>query len=315
MESFKSYLERCHPLPWTVIKEHTNKWLVGNHTLAINYVRFRLIAKAIRQYIDVNDPVVLDIGVYPGIVPQLFSEYLTQIQPKDYYGIGLGFHEDFSKAMEGFGVTLLECDLEPRLHLHNGRSTSISVDDDSIDFVVFTDVIEHFYDPFYPLQEINRVCREGAVMVLTTDNLTRLVNLQGMLRGKSSNVPLIEGNLFYTGDWRPHFREYSREELFQLLKWAGFEVLEHQFYEAEFGKYHLMDGHLIKKNPENSSLKGKLKSVIRDKVVNLIPHFRDNHIIVVRKIKSYKDMVIKAPKIVNNFDEWMSQRQTFGESR
>ena len=73
--------------------------------------------------------------------------------------------------------------------------------------------------------------------------------------------------------------------------------------------------HLIKKNPENSSLKGKLKRVIRDLIVNLIPHFRDNHIIVARKVESYEDMITKAPKIVNNFDEWMNQRQTFGKPR
>ena len=76
-----------------------------------------------------------------------------------------------------------------------------------------------------------------------------------------------------------------------------------------------VNGHLIKKNTEHSSPKGKLKSVIRDMVVNLIPHFRDNHIIVARKIKAYKDMVIKAPKIVKNYDEWINQRQTFGKPR
>jgi len=317
VKSFQKYLENYKPLPWTVISKHSTEWLVDNDELLVNFVRFRYIMRHIEKYFSFNKHAsqLLDVGVYPGHMPQLFYEYYPKPENYSYFGVGLGFSDQFKEKMSEFGVELIECDLDPRLHLDNGRATSFPMTDGSIDYIIFTDVIEHLYDPIHTLQEINRVSKLDALMILTTDNLTRFNGLSALFRGRSCNVPLISGNFFYNGDWRPHFREYSREELIQLLQWAGFEVLEHHFYEAEFGKYRVVDGHLIKENRENSSLKGKLKRVIRDLIVNLIPHFRDNHIIVARKVESYEDMLIKAPKIVNNIDEWINQRQTFEKSR
>ena len=72
------------------------------------------------------------------------------------------------------------------------------------------------------------------------------------------------------GDWRPHFREYSRSDLFQLLEWAGFEVVEHNFYETKFGEYTNVNGKLLREK-KKSSLKSKLKSIIREQLLKFIP--------------------------------------------
>ena len=317
MKSLQKYLENYKPLPWTIISNHSAEWLVGNDELLINFVRFRYIMRHIEKYFSFNkhESQVVDVGVYPGHMPQLFYEYYPKSENYSYYGVGLGFSDQFKEKMSEFGVELIECDLDPRLHLDNGRATSIPMTDGSIDYIIFTDVIEHLYDPIYTLQEINRVSKLDALMILTTDNLTRFDALLALFRGYSCNVPLIHGNLFYNGDWRPHFREYSREELFQLLKWSGFEVVEHQFYEIEFGQYRVFEGKLVRQDLRKLSLKGKIKNIIQKLVIKIFPYLRDNHIIVARKVESYEDMVIKAPKIVNNTDEWIKQRQTFGKSR
>jgi SAM-dependent methyltransferase len=312
MTTFKTYIENCTPLSWTKIEDHPNDWLVGNHALFIEYIRFKLIIKALEKHAPLATN-ILDLGVYPGIVPQLYHEYFPGPGDYKYYGVGLGFSEKFSKKMEEYGVELLECDLEPRLQLDKARTTSIPMGNDTIDSIIFTDVIEHFYDPFHPLQEINRVSKLGAVMILTTDNLTRFGTLLAFIRGNSCNVPLIEGNLFYTGDWRPHYREYSRDELYQLLQWAGFEVLEHQFYEADFGQYFVESGQLTKKDGRKLSLRGRVANEVRKLAVRFVPHLRDNHILVARKVRSYEEMLATAPKVVSEMDEWMSQRQTFSK--
>ena len=305
--SFNTYLEQTNPLPWTYVEDHPNRCLVNNHTLAINYVRFKLIAEAMEKYFPAANK-ILDVGVYPGVIPKLFYEYLSLPESIRYFGLGLGFTAEFSKRMERYGIELLECDLDRRLHLDNGRNIEIPMEAEMVDSVVFTDVIEHFFDPFYPLQEINRVSKMGAIMILTTDNLTRFSSLLALLRGLSCNVPLISGNLFYNGDWRPHFREYSREELFQLLTWSGFQVIEHKFYEADFGQYRVIDGHLVKDDRRKLSLKGRLADWARKIAIKIIPYLRDNHIIVAKKVQSYEDMVAAAPKIVSDMEDWLAQR-------
>ena len=160
-------------------------------------------------------------------------------------------------------------------------------------------------------QEINRVSIIGATMILTTDNITRFSKLLAFRRGLSFNVPLIESNLFYTGDWRPHFREYSKNELFQLLNWSGFEVLEHQFYEADFGMYLVENGKLIKKDRRKLSLRGRSVKAVNKLAIKFFPHLCDNHILVARKVKSYEEMLDAAPKVVSDLDAWMRQRQAF----
>ena len=313
MKSLKAYLEKFSPFPWTISGAHpSTPWLEGNHALAINYVRYKLIMEAVKRYYSSGNS-VLDVGVYPGTVPQLFREYFPGSGDFDYYGVGLGFNAEFSEKLNEYGVQLLECDLDPRLQLNGKRVTSIPLEKEKIDFIIFTDVIEHMFDPFYPLQEINRVSKLGATMVLTTDNITRFGSLLAFRRGNSCNVPLIAGNLFYTGDWRPHFREYSRDELYQLLQWAGFEVLGHQFYEADFGQYFVENGQLTKIDRRELSLRGRLVDEVRKLAIRFVPHLRDNHILVARKVRTYEEMLATAPKVVSEMDEWVSQRQTFSK--
>jgi SAM-dependent methyltransferase len=310
MNSFKSYIEASTPLPWVIIDDHPTEWLIGNDARTMNLVGYGLIIDTVKKYFPFNGK-VLDVGVYPGTVPQIFHEYLKIPMEQKYYGVGMGFSSEFIKKMQGYGVTLLECDLDPRLHLSHDREARIPMDDSTVDSILFTDVIEHLYDPFYTLKEINRVSKMGAIMILTTDNLTRWGSFLKIIRGQSCNVPLISGNLFYDGDWRPHFREYSRDEIFQLLDWSGFEVVDHQFYEAQFGKYRVIDGRLFSRESKELSLKGKIKKSIQNFARSLFPHLCDNHIIVAKKIKSYQNMNLTAPKIVSNNDLWIEQRREY----
>jgi len=311
MKSLKTYLEKKYsPLPWTILDNHPDECLVGNDELVISFIRFHYIMQAVKKHFS-SAREILDVGVFPGHMPQLFHEYFPGSGNYKYHGLGLGFTKEFREKMKDYGVELIECDLEPRLHLEKGRRTTIPLSEETIDSIIFTDVIEHFYDPFYPLQEINRVSKLGAMMILTTDNLTRFRAVLDIFRGHSCSVPLIQGNLFYNGDWRPHFREYSRSELFQLLKWAGFEVLEHNFYEAEFGNYHLVDGKLVKMDLRKQSIKKKLINWIQKLTIKILPHLRDNHILVAKKVKTYEEMMSSAPKLLSDMNEWINQRKVF----
>jgi SAM-dependent methyltransferase len=310
MITFKDYLSNYKPFPWTITHGHTDLNLNANNELLINYVRFDLILKMVKNYFNNGDS-VLDVGVYPGILPQLFHEYFPKNNEYHYHGVGLGFDDDFFKAMMKLNVELYECDLDPRLHLNGEKKNKIPIDNNSIDFIIFTDVIEHFFDPFYPLQEINRVSKPGSIMIMSTDNLTRFGSQLALIRGKSCNVPLINGNLFFEGDWRPHFREYSKGELFNLLQWSGFEVISHDYYESDFGNYRLVDGIVKKRIHRHSNIKRKIAAFANKMLINFFPHLRDNHLLIARKIVDYDIMMENAPKIVAEYDKWMEQRKKF----
>jgi SAM-dependent methyltransferase len=310
MSSFNEYLSTYTPFPWTISHGHSDIYLSGNNQLLINYVRFDLILKMVKKYFRNGDS-VLDVGVYPGILPQLFDEYYPNNNDYHYHGLGLGFDDDFFKAMSKINVELHECDLDPRLHLNGKIKTNIPIDNESIDFTIFTDVIEHFFDPFYPLQEINRVSKPGSIMILSTDNLTSFGSQLAILRGKSCNVPLINGSVFFEGDWRPHFREYSKGELFQLLQWSGFEVISHEYYESDFGNYRLVDGIVKKRLRSSSNIKRKIANILNQILIKFIPHMRDNHLLIARKIVDYNIMMQNAPKIVGEYDKWLEQRKFF----
>ena len=68
---FVEYVSYQKPLEWTIIKDHTDKRLKGNNALVINLVRFSLITKLVKKYF-IRKNKVLDIGIYPGILPKIF---------------------------------------------------------------------------------------------------------------------------------------------------------------------------------------------------------------------------------------------------
>ena len=72
--NFMNYVCNCTPLPWTLNRQQTNKKLIGKHTMLINYVRYSIIMKAVEKYFKYGDKII-DVGVYPGVIPQMFHEY------------------------------------------------------------------------------------------------------------------------------------------------------------------------------------------------------------------------------------------------
>lgn len=309
-EDFKNYLGRLKPRERTISLNHPNAWFRGNNAMAMNihgywHLLFHL------QRISKPDSVILDVGAYPGIVPQLVREFLGFKDPLKYIALGIGFTSDFKEEMKVYDCQLLEADLDPRISGHLGRNRRIDLEEESTDIVILKDVIEHFFDPFYPLLEINRVLKTGGTLFLSTDNLTRFEGLMNFIKGRSCNVPLIEGNLFYDGDWRPHFREYSKNELEELLSWAGFEVENHEYFEAEFGFYKSNGQRLERFDYTQIGLKNKLKGLLRNLAKFFFPQLKDNHFIVAKKVHSFSDTIEKAPKLCTDFEEWMMQRSQF----
>jgi glycosyltransferase involved in cell wall biosynthesis/SAM-dependent methyltransferase len=92
--------------------------------------------------------------------------------------------------------------------------------DESFDVVLFCEIIEHLLsDPVHALIEIRRILKPGGVVVLTTPNVARLDNVRKIISGENIYDP-YSGH----GPYGRHNREYTQEDLFNLLSANGFTV-------------------------------------------------------------------------------------------
>jgi len=91
---------------------------------------------------------------------------------------------------------------------------------DFFDVVLFCEIIEHLLsDPVHALTEIRRVLKPSGVLVLTTPNVARLENVCKVVSGENIYDP-YSGH----GPYGRHNREYTQEELFDLLSSNGFRI-------------------------------------------------------------------------------------------
>jgi SAM-dependent methyltransferase len=92
--------------------------------------------------------------------------------------------------------------------------------DDTFDLVLCCEVLEHLLiNPSHMLYESHRVLKPGGHVLITTPNALRWDNLFAIVRG-SNIYDRYHGN----GIYGRHNREYSTDEVAELLKANGFEV-------------------------------------------------------------------------------------------
>ncbi len=91
---------------------------------------------------------------------------------------------------------------------------------ETFDVVIFAEIIEHLLkDPCKALREIKRVLRPGGKLILTTPNVARLENIARLIAGDNIYDPYSG-----YGPYGRHNREYTCQELIQLLTHEGFLI-------------------------------------------------------------------------------------------
>jgi SAM-dependent methyltransferase len=167
---------------------------------------------------------ILEVGVTPGH----FTELLVQ---SGYRVSGVDLDPFTRRALwERLGVEVRQANLERE---------PLPFSDNSFDWVVFSEVIEHLvYSPLPVLREFHRVLRPGGKVLISTPNelyvKSRLRTLLRVLLWQSLSTHKefihqmqLEGAARYT----THARTYTMRELTWLVQEAGFHVVQ-QRYEA-----------------------------------------------------------------------------------
>lgn len=103
----------------------------------------------------------------------------------------------------------------------NLEDTPLPVEDETFDYVLCTEVIEHMEkDPMFMMSEINRVLKPGGTLVLTTPNVVSTHGVNAMLENKE---PYFYMHYRAAGTLDRHNYEYTLWSVSQVLRAAGFK--------------------------------------------------------------------------------------------
>lgn len=104
----------------------------------------------------------------------------------------------------------------------NLESEMIPLEDDSVDFILCAEVIEHFdIDPMFALIEFNRILKKGGKLLITTPNSCSARNLHKMVNGYRPHF-FMQYEISRS-PYRHNF-EYDIHALNLVVRSAGFKV-------------------------------------------------------------------------------------------
>jgi 2-polyprenyl-3-methyl-5-hydroxy-6-metoxy-1,4-benzoquinol methylase len=175
----------------------------------------RRIARTLHVFLDQSPQGrVLEIGT-GGIIPLALKQLLPELEV-----VVTNFDENMS----------VEHVFEANINGVSGSFTSYRVDleydqipekDEAFDWVLCCEVIEHMeIDPMAMMSELNRVCKMGGSLFLTTPNVVSSRALTKMVHGLE---PHFYMHYHPTREYHRHNYEYSIHALMQVLKAAGFD--------------------------------------------------------------------------------------------
>ncbi len=200
--------------------------------------RFRLASK----FAPAPGRVLLDFGCGNGAQTRFFADLSDLVVGVD---VDRAFLRQMTVASErGESATKL------RAVLYDG--STLPLRDASVDFVISFEVLEHVADEDRALEELHRVMRPGASLVMSVPNRWWVFETHG------ATLPWLPWNRVPLFSWLPkslhdrwaHARIYRRREIVAKIRNAGFEVRHSTYVTAP------MD--VVKWGPLRDALRGSL---------------------------------------------------------
>ena len=310
-KDYKEFVLNYKPFEWEIDKTDSRIAFKDKHSFISSFIRFYKVFIYLNELKEknLNNPKILDVGAFPGNMVKLSNKIFNNIS--EYCAVGLDLQKNFIEKMKDFDVSCVDTELDPKFPK---PKKIVDWKVQNFDICFFLDTMEHLVDPIYCLDQINKSLKMGGKLLITTDNITNFLYIIDMLRkGKSPNVHPILSSMVYTGNHRPHHKEFSLGELEFILNHCGFQIVKHEYFDRKQGDFFIdKKNNSIKKH----KIKKKLKNIIFELIKNtgfLLPHLRNHHILLVKKIKN-ADEVIKNRITTSSKEEWLKIRQnTIGE--
>ena len=310
--NFKKFAEEYKPFPWEVDYKTERVDVRGKTNVVMNYKRYLKVVNYIDSYFqEIKNLSIVDVGAYPGNWLKIIRDYL-KISGR-YCAVGLGFSDDFKSAINSLAGDYYETELDPDFKFsaeyQDGQSIQV-IQSNEFDLCLFLDTIEHLVNPIHSLDFANKLLKKNGKLIITTDNINAFGYVANMFyKGRSPNIHPIRSSLFYRGPWRPHFREYSKDELYFYLKYCGFRVLKHEYFERLQGDYYLKNDSLkLLKNNRYLSVTGMIKWLF----CSFIPHLRDHQILIAEKENDYSELIKNRFKPTEDLNVWLEYRAKYG---
>ena len=172
---------------------------------------------------------LLEIGASPYLMTRLLRKFgRYKLSMVNYFGEG--YEQATREAMVSDNDRMVM-----EFTSANIERDTLPFEDESFDIVLLCEVLEHFTnDPLRALRQLHRVLKTGGHLVLTTPNVARLVNVARLINGRNPYDPYSG-----FGPYGRHNREYTRQEVIQLLEYLGFQI--EQIFTSDV---HANDAHL-----------------------------------------------------------------------
>ncbi|MBU0661996.1 MAG: methyltransferase domain-containing protein [Candidatus Diapherotrites archaeon] len=168
--------------------------------------------KKILSMVDENSGTFLDVGCGDGWIAENIAKE-TGMKP-----YGLELIESNVKKCKKAGVNARACDL---------NSARFPYKDNSFDFVLCSEVIEHVVNTEKLLGEIHRVLKPGKSAIITAPNIACWYNRFLLLTGFMPHWIESGNENSYNMPWgivSGHVRAFTRGALTEMVRDAGFEV-------------------------------------------------------------------------------------------
>jgi glycosyltransferase involved in cell wall biosynthesis/SAM-dependent methyltransferase len=176
---------------------------------------FRRFVYTLRLVPEKSGQRILELGANPYFTTTLLREFRdADLYLANFFdGSGVGGKQRVTIGETGEVV-------ENSYQQFNIEKDRFPYEDDFFDVVLFCEIIEHLLsDPVHALIEIRRILKPAGVLALTTPNVARLDNVRKIIAGENIYDPYSG-----YGPYGRHNREYTQEELFDLLSANGFSV-------------------------------------------------------------------------------------------
>lgn len=159
----------------------------------------------------IEERFVIDLGAIPGHLTRAIKILgANKVIGFDYDPERFGFLSAFAKS----GITLLKCDL---------RNSVLPLESESVDSILFTEVIEHIPNPEFLIKELHRVLKPQGKLIITTPNIGNLANrIRHLLK-----LPIYPSSE-HMGERaeQQHVHEYTMHELQSLFTNKGFIIVK-----------------------------------------------------------------------------------------